>query len=457
MLTDHYPNTRFPLIGPVFVAAFAAAAATLVAWFATHVPFVHAPEPLARLVILVCWLGALVVVLRIARPAPRPAMVLGIAAGLLSAAIGALLLAGTRASGNFTLVAVAFLAVGIVLGAAAGAQSAATYSPVPSLSNRPQPWAARFALVTALTVAPLLFIGGLVTSADAGMAVPDWPTTFGANMLEFPLDAKTPQDIFLEHSHRLFGMLVGLATFALLVWVLLARRGGWPRMVAIAAFLLVCVQGVIGGIRVRSDSRPLAMFHGVLAQLVFALIVSLAAYLSPSFSAPPSAREIDPVRARRLKAFATALLHTLVLQLLLGAVGRHFRKSTHAVWTHAALSVVVVILATAVGFAAASLPRTAFGGVAALRRFGIALIALVNFQFLLGVAAFLIRGPQIKAESTFEALIRTAHQANGGLLIATAACAFVWSRWLWRGVRPATPVRPPANSAIPAQPTAAAA
>src|SRR5262245_5852427 len=96
------------------------------------------------------------------------------------------------------------------------------------------PWPHRLALVLAWATFPLLFIGGLVTSLGVGMAVPDWPTTFGYNMFLYPW-SKMIGGIFYEHSHRLVASAVGLLTIglALTFWVYERRR--WLRWLGVAA------------------------------------------------------------------------------------------------------------------------------------------------------------------------------------------------------------------------------
>lgn len=452
MIEYQYPNNRSSIFPPILAIGFATALATVAAWFLTHMPMVAMTERAARTVVLAVWLVTLTLLVR-ASGTGRP-LITGLGAGIAAALVGVTLIGGTMrrpvvaeaapvpvteiaaATTNSTSqVVLGWLAMGVLFGAIAGFAAWRGGRAEVSVSNEPKPWLARFAFVTALAVAPLLFVGGLVTSTDSGMAVPDWPTTFGSNMLDYPIGKGSPADVFLEHSHRLFGMLVGLASMTLMIWVLVAGVRGWARVVAIVAFLLVVGQGLIGAYRVLHDSRVLAMVHGVLAQLVFGLIVALAIYLSPGYASRAGLAEVEPPKARRMKALSTALLHTLVIQLIFGAMARHFRNTDHAMWTHAAFSVIVVLLAAMVGFAASALPATLSRGVMALRRAGSALVVVVTLQFLLGWAAFLVRGKTIQAASTHEALVRTAHQVNGALLIALAACMFVWARWLWRARR----------------------
>ncbi len=76
----------------------------------------------------------------------------------------------------------------------------------------------------------LLAAGGMVTSTDSGLAVPDWPNTYGHFMFSFPLE-KMVGGIFYEHGHRMIASIVGMLTIVLAVWTWRVdpRRGsgGW--------------------------------------------------------------------------------------------------------------------------------------------------------------------------------------------------------------------------------------
>src|SRR5512132_4020986 len=115
--------------------------------------------------------------------------------------------------------------------------------------GEPSVWPHRLAIVLACATFPLLFIGGLVTSKGAGLAVPDWPTTFGHNMFLYPW-SKMIGNIFYEHSHRLVASFVGLLAIALAVAFWLRERRAWLRWLSLIALGLVITQGVLGGLRV---------------------------------------------------------------------------------------------------------------------------------------------------------------------------------------------------------------
>ena len=111
---------------------------------------------------------------------------------------------------------------------------------------------------------PLIWVGGLVTTYEAGMAVPDWPTTYGYNLFLYPWQTwlAGPWDLFIEHGHRLFGALVGMLTILLVVTAfrLDGRIGIAGRRSA--PWRLVIGQGALGGMRVLLDQRLLAQIHG---------------------------------------------------------------------------------------------------------------------------------------------------------------------------------------------------
>jgi heme a synthase len=181
-------------------------------------------------------------------------------------------------------------------------------------------WPHRLAMVSALATFLLLFIGGLVTSKGAGLAVPDWPTTFGYNMFLYPW-SKMVGNIFYEHSHRLVASGVGLLTIALALVFWFQERRNWLRWLGVSALALVVVQGVLGGLRVVLLEHALAIVHAGFAQAFFALVVSLAIFSSAEWCKEPTGKPLtDGGRLCRLCAITTALIY---VQAIFGAVLRH--------------------------------------------------------------------------------------------------------------------------------------
>src|SRR5579871_3441961 len=137
------------------------------------------------------------------------------------------------------------------------------------------PWLHRFAVFTALATLALIAIGGSVTSHEAGMAVPDWPTTYGQNMFLFPV-SQWVGGIFYEHTHRLVASAVGFLTIILAVWAWLAESRKWLRWLAITALFLVVLQGVLGGLRVTLYKDQIGIFHAALAQSFLVVVAFIA-------------------------------------------------------------------------------------------------------------------------------------------------------------------------------------
>lgn len=241
------------------------------------------------------------------------------------------------------------------------------------------PWPHRVAVLLAGATFPLLFIGGLVTSLGVGLAVPDWPTTFGYNMFLYPW-SKMVGGIFYEHSHRLVASCVGLLTIVLALTLWLKEERSWLRWLGVAALALVIFQGVLGGLRVVLLKQTLAIIHACFAQAFFALTVSLALFTSSEWRAvPPSAPIADGGRLRRLAAITTGLIY---LQIVFGAVLRHTGERLDGHLLFAALVALHVVLL---------LLRISrhHGGQAGLARPAFWLGGLLLGQLALGTASYL--------------------------------------------------------------------
>jgi cytochrome c oxidase assembly protein subunit 15 len=188
-------------------------------------------------------------------------------------------------------------------------------------SSTDNSWLHRFAILTAAATFCLIWVGGLVTSHGAGMAVPDWPTTYGYNMFFFPI-SKWVGGVFYEHSHRLVASAVGLLTVVLAVWLWLKEQRRWLRWLGITALVLVVAQGILGGLRVTHMKDVLGVFHGTLAQIFFVLVSSIALFTSRWWRTA-DLEKLPVYDSRRFRYVFGIVTGLILLQLMLGAAMRH--------------------------------------------------------------------------------------------------------------------------------------
>jgi heme a synthase len=299
------------------------------------------------------------------------------------------------------------------------------FAPSPSSGS---PWPHRVALLLACATFPLLFIGGLVTSKGAGLAVPDWPTTFGYNMFLYPW-SKMVGNVFYEHSHRLVASLVGLLTIGLALTLWFREPRGWLRWLGLGALGLVIVQGVLGGLRVVLLENTLAIVHAATAQAFFALTVSLAVFTSASWSdSPVAAQPNDGGRLRRLCIATTALIYT---QAVIGAVVRHTGEwiDVHLGFAAlVALHVIFIVIRVAKNHAPSS----------DLTRPALALFGLLVMQLALGTISYLAKFTvTLRVSADAIAMLTTTHLALGALMLA---CAVILSLRSYRFSASAKPL-----------------
>src|SRR5881396_633107 len=201
-----------------------------------------------------------------------------------------------------------------------GAELTATHGRHMIRSPR-HPWLDRFGWFTAAATFLLLGLGGLVTSHEAGLAVPDWPTSYGYNMFLFPMRF-WQCNIFFEHTHRLLASFVGLLTGILAVWLWLREPRSWLRWLGAGAFFAILLQGLLGGLRVILLKDAIGIFHATLAQCFFVLVTLIAL-----FSSRRAGKFADSFRTTRISGslyWLTICSASLVLiQLILGAAMRH--------------------------------------------------------------------------------------------------------------------------------------
>lgn len=272
------------------------------------------------------------------------------------------------------------------------------------------PWPHRIAVTLACATFPLLFIGGLVTSKGVGLAVPDWPTTFGYNMFLYPW-SKMVGGIFYEHSHRLVASFVGLLTIGLAVTFWLRERRNWLRWLGLAALALVIVQGVLGGLRVVLLEHTLAIMHAATAQVFFALTICLAVFTSNEWRASVGTPLRDGGRLRRLCLVTTALIY---FQVVFGAILRHTgeRLDAHVVFA--------VLVALHVILVAVRVSRH-HADSGQLTRPALLLVFFLMMQLALGGASYAAKFTALWPAS-FDVIvwITTAHLGVGALMLAAS-------------------------------------
>lgn len=165
----------------------------------------------------------------------------------------------------------------------------------------------------------LIAAGGMVTSTGSGLAVPDWPTTYGYSMVTFPVD-KMVGGIFYEHGHRLIATTVGLLTIGVVIWLWRVEPRRWVRRLGIVALGAVVLQGVLGGITVLYLlPDAVSVSHAGLAQIFFGLTATLALVTSAGWRAP----RVTPVDDDRLRVRMIVLTAAVYVQILFGATMRH--------------------------------------------------------------------------------------------------------------------------------------
>jgi cytochrome c oxidase assembly protein subunit 15 len=187
------------------------------------------------------------------------------------------------------------------------------------------PWLKRCAVLTAIATLGLIGAGGLVTSQGMGMAVPDWPTTYGYNLFRFPIRYWNG-GILYEHSHRLFAAAVGLLTSILAVWLWRRESRNSLRRLGMLAFGGMVLQGLLGGFRVLFDKyglgTELGVFHATVAQLCLVLVSAIALFTTDWWQGSTSLSTVfQQHRTWRLGFLCATLL--ILGQLVLGATMRH--------------------------------------------------------------------------------------------------------------------------------------
>lgn len=280
------------------------------------------------------------------------------------------------------------------------------------MSRHPNRRPHHFACLLAFATFILIVAGASVTSNRAGLAVPDWPTTYGEFMFSFPT-SKWVGNIFYEHGHRLVASAVGMLTIVLAVWLVRAEPRRWVRGLGIVALAVVVAQGVLGGLTVKFMLPPsISIAHASLAEAFFCITVILAFITSERWTQPSPPAEVPNARLVQRLSLASAM--ATYAQIVLGAAIRHAESGlfAHIVGAVAVFGCVVtgvvVVLFTVK-------PR-------GFLRHAILLLCLVTAQIALGLATLMVRVPKNASGqlSAIQIFVPTLHLALGALILATS-------------------------------------
>ena len=434
-----------------------------------HMPLTHVPPVVFVSLMLVCTAVGGSFVGRFTRRSVAGA----VGVGLLSSAINLLILGsllrqphGGQLVPQFWLWLPGSFAVSIVLAIFGFLVARMTRAaPRPREVN----WVAALAWITCAAGMLLIAAGGLVTGFAPGMAVPDWPNTYGSNMFLFPLTMMTG-GVFYEHAHRLLGTLVGLSTSTLAVYLTWGAKHGGACRVGCSPTSQTCdleptygptdvahggacappyvtklvwivgacvlVQGILGGVRVTDDSYVLAFIHGFFAHAILGGLVAVAVMLSRNWQR--GGGTLARPTANSDQVLTLVLVGLILLQTMLGTL---VRQLDAFLLTHVAVAVIVVLVGVGTGARAWGLNAEE----PVLRRLGLAVMLVVLVQVQLGIVSIAFRTPPVSTSPSAEelvaagdklpvqplpALITTIHQTTAAVFLAVAIGLALWTRRL---------------------------
>jgi heme a synthase len=265
---------------------------------------------------------------------------------------------------------------------------------------------------TAAATFLLIAVGAMVTSNDAGLSVPDWPTSFGSLYRMPPMIG----GVKFEHGHRMFAEFIGLLTVILAVWTWRSDRRPWMRMLGMAALATVVIQGILGGVTVLTSLPPVvSTAHAAVGQAFFCIAVAIALFTGRRWSDEVPRTRFDSHRPALL-TLAWLSVGAIYLQLILGAMFRHHGMR---LLPHVTVAVVVTILILWTVLRT----LTQYTEIEQLRQPANILLSLLVVQLGLGFAAYVTRvvwNPNAAQPTGLMVSATVAHVSVGALLLATA-------------------------------------
>lgn len=281
------------------------------------------------------------------------------------------------------------------------------------------PWLHRLSVATCLVALLPIVVGAIVTTVDAGMAFPDWPSSDGQGMLAYPW-LQSVGDDFIEHGHRLAGLVIGVVSILLVLtaWIVEKRRS--IRILSSLVLLGVVGQGLLGGIRVLWNDDRFAMIHGSFASWVFCIMAVLAMLTSRSWQQLSSESVLRTHKLgslQHLKPLAILTPLSIVGQYAIGGLVRHLSTGLHE---HIAGAVVVSFFCLATVFTGMR------SGYRPLKRSSLLLLAFLILQVTLGAGAWITRFGLASFAyvavqgSVVQVVVRTSHTVVGMMLLMSA-------------------------------------
>jgi heme a synthase len=270
-------------------------------------------------------------------------------------------------------------------------------------------WLARYSAFVAFATFLLIIAGALVTSNDAGLSVPDWPTSFGTFRMP-----RMVGGVKYEHGHRMIAGTVGLLTILLALWLWRSDERPWVRRLGGLAVLTVIAQAVLGGITVLFFlPAPISVAHACLAQLFFCITISLALFTRYDWRwDAPRTEDAGSPTLRQLTAGTTT---AIFLQLMLGAAFRHnaFGIIPHVVGAVVVTAGVVWLLVRVLADHRSD---------RRMLQSAVVLTTLLAVQVLLGIGSYIEKLAEMKAPQPLPpaVTVTTTHVAVGALVLTAS-------------------------------------
>lgn len=268
-------------------------------------------------------------------------------------------------------------------------------------------WLARYTKLLAAATFFLIIAGGMVTSTDSGLAVPDWPLSYGQWM------PPMVGGIFYEHGHRMIASLVGFMTLIFTIWCGITEKRRWLRKLGIAALGMVVAQGILGGLTVMFLlPAPISILHACLAQTFFATVIAIAYFYSKEWSNELSGSLSELPVFKKLALLTIALIY---LQLILGATVRH---TDHRIVLVPHIAGAFLVIFHVVALAAYALRNFSEKKLIYPAVF-LGLISLIQISLGMGSFIYTMILPETIQPSFGRLFFVTSHQTLGALLLGT--------------------------------------